>query len=295
MTRTLSEFWTLGKRDRHWIVLSIEGEGEGKYHLTEPLAAVPSDDTQLLRDEVVAERAATDAPRFAPAEVADLDFEGSARAAALDLALADARFDPDLIETSVRRILAAWASAIDGDDTALEALARPEAVGALLYLGDTDRHTRLVVATHTSARSGSPQSTPPRSRPASRSSSKAAPCATSRIAPRPQSSPGTPTQSGTSGSPGHSRSRPRHPGHGAWPPSRPQPRTAHRRDTATAPRAQPGYGIESVPTIERVLRQHATGRGTRGAGAVATGTRHVRERAFSDVRRPVRSPAAPHP
>ena len=38
MTRTLSEFWTLGKRDRHWIVLSIEGEGQGKYHLTEPLA-----------------------------------------------------------------------------------------------------------------------------------------------------------------------------------------------------------------------------------------------------------------
>jgi hypothetical protein len=145
MTRTLSEFWTLGKRDGLWIVLSIEGEGEGKYHLTEPLAAVPSDDTQLLRDEVVAERAAADAPRFAPWEVADLDFEGSARAAALDLALADARFDPDLIEASVRRILAAWANAIDGDDTALEALARPEAVRALLYPGDTDRHTRLVV------------------------------------------------------------------------------------------------------------------------------------------------------
>ena len=145
MTRTLSEFWTLGKRDRHWIVLSIEGEGQGKYHLTEPLAAVPSDDTQLLRDEVVAERAATDAPRFAPAEVADLDFAGPARAAALDLALADERFDPDLIETSVRRILAAWASAIDGDDTALETLGRPEAVRALLYSGDADRHTRLVL------------------------------------------------------------------------------------------------------------------------------------------------------
>ena len=276
MTRTLSEFWTLGKRDRHWIVLSIEGEGEGKYHLTEPLAAVPSDDTQLLRDEVVAERAATEAPRFAPAEVADMDFEGPARAAALDLALADERFDPDLIEASVRRILAAWASAIDGDDTALEALARPEAVGRCCTPATPTGIHASWSATHTSARSGSPQSTPPRSRPASRSSSKAAPYATSRIAPRPQSSPGTPTQSGTSGSPGHSRSRRRHPGHGAWPPSRPQPRTAHRRDTATAPPTQPPDGIESVPTIERVLRQDATGRGTRGAGAVATGTRRVR-------------------
>jgi Tim44-like domain len=84
-------------------------------------------------------------PAVRSGELADLDFEGPARAAALDLALADERFDPDLIEVSVRRILAAWASAIDGDDTPLEALARPEAVRALLYPGDTDWHTRLVV------------------------------------------------------------------------------------------------------------------------------------------------------
>jgi hypothetical protein len=93
----------------------------------------------------VAERAADQTPVFAPAEVADLDFAGPALAAALDLALADERFDPDLIEASVRRILAAWAAAIDGDDTALEELARPEAVSAVLYPGDADRHTRLVV------------------------------------------------------------------------------------------------------------------------------------------------------
>src|SRR5206468_3065641 len=101
------------------------------------------DDSQRLHDEAVAERAADQAPRFAPAEVADLDFAGPARAAALDLALADERFDPDLIEASVRRILAAWASAIDGDDSPLQAIARPEAVSALVYPGDTDRHTRL--------------------------------------------------------------------------------------------------------------------------------------------------------
>ena len=145
MTRTLSEFWTLGKRDGHWIVLSIEGAREGEYHLTESLVPLPSDDTQLLHDEAVAERAADQTPMFAPTEVADLDFAGPARAAALDLALADERFDPDLIEASVRRILAAWASAIDGDDSPLQALARPEAVSALLYAGDVERHTRLVV------------------------------------------------------------------------------------------------------------------------------------------------------
>jgi predicted lipid-binding transport protein (Tim44 family) len=145
LTRTLSEFWTLGKRDRHWIVLSIEGQREGEYHLTEPLVPVPSDDTEVLHDEAVAERAANQPPKFAPAEIADLDFAGPARAAALDLALADERFDPDLIEASVRRILAAWATAIDGDDSPLQAIARPEAVSALLYPGDSDRRTRLVV------------------------------------------------------------------------------------------------------------------------------------------------------
>jgi predicted lipid-binding transport protein (Tim44 family) len=145
LTRTLSEFWTLGKRDGHWIVISIEGAREGEYHLTEPLVPLPSDDTQLLHDEAVAEQAANQTPTFAPAEIADLDFAGSARAAALDLALADERFDPDLIEASVRRILAAWASAIDGDDSPLQALARPEAVSTLLYAGDAERRTRLVV------------------------------------------------------------------------------------------------------------------------------------------------------
>ena len=67
MTRTLSEFWTLGKRDRHWIVISIEGQWEGEYHLIEPLVPLPSDDTQLLHDEAVAELDATEASRFAPA------------------------------------------------------------------------------------------------------------------------------------------------------------------------------------------------------------------------------------
>jgi predicted lipid-binding transport protein (Tim44 family) len=41
--------------------------------------------------------------------------------------------------------VAAWAEAVDGDDAALEAIATPEAVQALLYGGDAGRDTRLVV------------------------------------------------------------------------------------------------------------------------------------------------------
>ena len=141
----LYEYWTLSKRDGRWIVLSIEQTGEGGHHLEADIIASPWADTERLRAEAVAERAAAEAapPGVSPAELADLDFDGEARAAALDLALADGRFDPDLIEASVRRAVAAWAEAVDGPDAPLEAVARPSAVDELLHpRGD---RSRLVV------------------------------------------------------------------------------------------------------------------------------------------------------
>jgi predicted lipid-binding transport protein (Tim44 family) len=144
---TCVEYWTLHKRDGGWRLESIEQDAEGSHHLEREIVATPWGDTTRLRQDAVAERAAADAAPagFAPAELADLDFDGTARAAALDLALADGRFDPDLIEASVRRAVEAWAQAVDGDDTALRAHARPAAVDALLHPGDLSRQTRLVV------------------------------------------------------------------------------------------------------------------------------------------------------
>ena len=80
---------------------------------------------------------------FTVREVADLDFDGSARDAALDLALADGRFAPDVLEAAARRAVAAWVEAIDGEDAALEAVATPAAVRALLR--PEGEHTRVVV------------------------------------------------------------------------------------------------------------------------------------------------------
>ena len=60
--------------------------------------------------------------------MADLDFEGDARAAALDLSLADGRFAPDVLEIAARRAVDAWAEAIDGDDRRSNAIADREAV-----------------------------------------------------------------------------------------------------------------------------------------------------------------------
>jgi predicted lipid-binding transport protein (Tim44 family) len=142
----VSEYWTLGKRDGRWVLLSIEQDKEGAHHLDAEIVATPWGDDGRLRDEAVTELATVDAvPDDQLAGVADLDFDGSARAAALDLAMVDGRFAPDVLEAAARQAVAAWADAVDGDDAALERAATPGAVRELLYAGDASERTRLVV------------------------------------------------------------------------------------------------------------------------------------------------------
>jgi hypothetical protein len=63
----------------------------------------------------------------------------------MDLALADGRFAPDVLEVAVRRAVAGWAEAIDGEDAPLLAVASPEVTDQLLHPGDPSGRTRLVV------------------------------------------------------------------------------------------------------------------------------------------------------
>ena len=146
-TVAVREFWTLGKRDGHWILLSIEQGAEGSHSLEQKLVASPWSDETSMRDEALVEGAVQDAvpEGTAIAEVADLDFQGDARAAALDLSLADGRFAPDVLEVAARRAAAAWAEAVDGDDAGLLAIAHPEAARELLHPGDPSERTRVVV------------------------------------------------------------------------------------------------------------------------------------------------------
>ena len=125
-TTRVREFWTLVKRDGHWILQSIEQGAEGAHRLREGVVATPWGDEQALRDEALVEGAVQDAVPDGTklAEVADLDFEGDGRAAALDLSLADGRFAPDVLEVAARRAVAAWVDAVDGDDGPLLALSR---------------------------------------------------------------------------------------------------------------------------------------------------------------------------
>ena len=142
---TQAEYWTLGKRDGRWALFSIEQDAEGEHHLEAAIIASPWADHRL-HDEAVTERAAATAvPTGQVREIADLDFDGSTRTAALDLANLDGRFAPDVLEAAARRALAAWAEAVDGDDAALDSIAAPEAAHDLLHPGDPSGKTRLVV------------------------------------------------------------------------------------------------------------------------------------------------------
>lgn len=149
-TVRLREYWTLVRTgpgaSRPWILNSIEQGAEGQHALGERLVAGPWSDDQTLRDEALVEGAAATAVPAGTtvAEVADLDFDGDARAAAMDLSVADGRFTPDVLGVAVRRAVEAWAQAVDGDDAPLASVAEPAAVRELLHPGGSDQ-TRLVV------------------------------------------------------------------------------------------------------------------------------------------------------
>jgi predicted lipid-binding transport protein (Tim44 family) len=143
---TLKEYWTLCKREGGgWRLLSIEQDMEGSHHIDAEIVASPWDDSRI-RDEALVEGAVADkvVDGYKISDIADLDFDGDARAAALDLSLADARFGPDILETAARRAVGGWAEAVDGSDDELLAVAEPKALRDLLYPGGNTKR-RLVV------------------------------------------------------------------------------------------------------------------------------------------------------
>jgi predicted lipid-binding transport protein (Tim44 family) len=143
----IREFWTLQKRNGHWILASIEQGGEGKHALDEEIVATAWGDEKAMRDEALIQGAVADqVPEGTTvAEVADLQYDGDAHAAAMDLSLADGRFAPDVLEIAARRAVSAWAQAIDGDNALLDRIATPAAKRELLYAGDTSGAVRMVV------------------------------------------------------------------------------------------------------------------------------------------------------
>lgn len=143
----LAEYWTLQRRGEAWRLESVESDSEGLHHLESEIVASPWSDTAALRDEALVEGAVADRALdgFATADLVDVDLADDARTQALDLALVDGRFAPDVLEVAARRAVAAWAAAIDGDDDALLAVADRPAARTLLHGGDGSANTRVVV------------------------------------------------------------------------------------------------------------------------------------------------------
>ena len=143
----MREYWTLERRGEHWVLASIESGAEGDHALKDKIVQTEWADDEALRDEAMVEGAvAEQAPNGTTvADLADLQFTGDAKAAAMDLSLADGRFAPDILEVAARRAVAAWVLAVDGPDTELRKIATPEAATELLHPGDPSGQTRLVV------------------------------------------------------------------------------------------------------------------------------------------------------
>ena len=129
------EYWTLARDGDGWRLVSIEQEAEGSHHLDATIVAAPwSDDPRLPTSRSSSSRRPTRRREGTNvSELVSVEFDGTAREQALDLALADPRCAPDVLEIAARRAVEAWAEAVDGDDAALLALATPEAAQALLY------------------------------------------------------------------------------------------------------------------------------------------------------------------
>jgi predicted lipid-binding transport protein (Tim44 family) len=146
-TTRVREFWSLGRRSGHWVLASIEQGKEGAHAMDEQIVATPWADETAMRDEALVEGAVADAvpDGTSVAEIASVSYEGDAQAAANDLSVADGRFAPAVLEVAARRAVQAWAQAIDGPDSALDAIATPSAKRELLYAGDTSGSMRMVV------------------------------------------------------------------------------------------------------------------------------------------------------
>ncbi len=145
----------------HWLLASIESGAEGEYSLQDEIVQTDWADTQGLQDEATVEGANADVDsrvrtaaagsktvsgsQTSVADLADLSFSGDARAAALDLSLADGRFAPDVLEVAARRAVAGWALAVDGPDDELLKVATADAAREMLHPQDPSEQTRMVV------------------------------------------------------------------------------------------------------------------------------------------------------
>ncbi len=124
--------WTLVHDGAHWRLATDSGDPLDASLLSSTLIASPGDDVERLREASLQEL--TETPRRggpAPGELVDADAPPPQQLT--DLAVADERFEPMLIEAAVRHIVEAWEQSSSGSDGPLLAVATGKGVHALNF------------------------------------------------------------------------------------------------------------------------------------------------------------------
>ena len=122
----LREYWTLERRERALGPRLDRAGAEGDHALSDVVAPTAWSDEQRCGTRRCSSRPP---PRTVPdghlarRSSTSVQFSDDARAAAIDLSLADGRFAPDVLDVAARRAVAAWAEAVDGSDAELRQIA----------------------------------------------------------------------------------------------------------------------------------------------------------------------------
>jgi len=131
-TVKLDERWTLGRRDKRWFLLSMDGDPLAAPVLSAPLIPTPAADEPRLREESLRELGTADrVTTVSPGEL--IDHDEPPMLALLDLSAVDGRFMPALLGADLARIVEAWEEASTGAQGPLLQVATPEASAGLLH------------------------------------------------------------------------------------------------------------------------------------------------------------------
>jgi hypothetical protein len=128
----IDERWTLVHHGMRWRLAADTGDPLAGSLLSSPLVASPQDDTARLREASLEELTEPRPPGTArPGGLIDLAAPPPQRLR--DLAVADGRFDPLLIEAAITHIVEAWEESSDGRDAPLLAVATGTGAHALNF------------------------------------------------------------------------------------------------------------------------------------------------------------------
>lgn len=128
----IDERWTLVHHGMRWRLAADTGDPLAVSLLSSPLVAAPEDDTARLLEDSLEELTAPQ-PRGAGSPGELIDPAAPAPQRLRDLAVADDRFDPLLIEAAVHHIVEAWEESGDGGDEPLLAVATGPGAHALTF------------------------------------------------------------------------------------------------------------------------------------------------------------------